>query len=150
MAVFAIVMYFGVYFYFANQLFQEFAFIQQLTIRTITDLQYIIIQFFIILFAFGCILYIALQREQRYQDDDQNIMKSIFFFDFDAIWSQYMLAIGEIGDLPDAFDAFDNDKFDRQEAGWKFFLYILFFMTTFITQIVYLNMIIAYMSDTFD
>ena len=77
-------------------------------------------------------------------------MKSIFIFDFDAIWSQYMLAIGEIGDLPDAFDAFDNDKFDRQEAGWKFFLYILFFMTTFITQIVYLNMIIAYMSDTFD
>ena len=77
-------------------------------------------------------------------------MKSIFFFDFDAIWSQYMLAIGEIGDLPDAFDAFNDDGFDRQEKGWKVFLYILFFLITFITQIVYLNMIIAYMSDTFD
>ena len=44
-------MYFGVYFYFANQLFQEFAFIQQLTIRTIADLKYILVQFFIILFA---------------------------------------------------------------------------------------------------
>ena len=128
------------------------AFIQQLTFRTIADLKFIIIQFLIFLSAFGCILYIALQREQRYQEDEQSIMKSIWFFDFDAIVSQYMLAIGEIGDLPDAFDAFDNDYIDneRQEKNWKILLYILFLLITFITQIVYLNMIIAYMSDTFD
>ena len=46
-------------------------------------------------------------------------MKSIFFFDFDAIWNQYMLAIGEIGDLPDAFDAFDNEYWVRSKWTHK-------------------------------
>ena len=51
-----------------------------------------------------------------------------------------MMALGELGDIPDVFDS----------HPWKYQLYILFFLITLITQIVYLNMIIAFMSDTFD
>ena len=68
-------------------------------------------------------------------------MKSIFpYFMIDAIWSQYMMALGELGDVPDAFD----------NHPWKYQLYALFFMITLITQLVYLNMVIAFMADTFD
>ena len=58
----------------------------------------------------------------------------------DALWNQYMLSIGDAGDMPNAFD----------ENPLKHGLYFLFFMTTFMTQIVFLNMIIAVMGDTFD
>ena len=51
-----------------------------------------------------------------------------------------MMALGELGDVPDAFD----------EHPWKLRLYIVFGLITFISQIVYLNMIIAFMGDTFD
>ena len=69
------------------------------------------------------------------------MMKSIFpYFMIDAIWSQYMMALGELGDVPDAFD----------NHPWKYQLYALFFMITLITQLVYLNMVIAFMADTFD
>ena len=59
-AAYAILMYLAVNFYFSNQLFTQAAFIQQLTFRTIIDLRNILLQFFIVLFAFGCIIYIAL------------------------------------------------------------------------------------------
>lgn len=98
-------MYFSVNFYLSNQLFPQAAFIQQLTFRTIIDLRNILLQFFVVLFAFGCIIYIALQREERLVKDDQHVMKNIFpYFMIDAIWSQYMMALGELGDVPDAFD----------------------------------------------
>ena len=68
-------------------------------------------------------------------------MKKIWqYFLIDAVWNQYMMAIGEYGDVPDAFDSHQ----------WKYQLYIFFFAITFISQIVYLNMIIAFMGDTFD
>ena len=51
-----------------------------------------------------------------------------------------MLSIGDAGDMPDAFD----------ENPMKHGLYFLFLLTTFLTQIVFLNMIIAVMGDTFD
>ena len=51
-----------------------------------------------------------------------------------------MMALGELGDVPDAFD----------NHPWKYQLYALFFMITLITQLVYLNMVIAFMADTFD
>ena len=51
-----------------------------------------------------------------------------------------MLTLGEYGDAPGVFD----------QHEFKYGLYILFFITTFMTQIIFLNMIIALMSDTFE
>ena len=51
-----------------------------------------------------------------------------------------MIALGELDDVPDAFD----------NHPWKYQLYALFFMITLITQLVYLNMVIAFMAYTFD
>ena len=51
-----------------------------------------------------------------------------------------MMALGELGDVPEAFDS----------HPWKYQLYTLFFLITLITQLVYLNMVIAFMADTFD
>ena len=91
--------------------------------------------------AFGLIMYLALQREQRLIDDDQTIMERIWpYFLLDAIWSQYMMALEERGDAPDVFDS----------HPWKYTLYFIFFLITVATQILYLNMIIAFMSDSFD
>ena len=42
-ALYAIIMYFGVNFILSNQLFKEPAFIQKLTIKTIKDVGYILI-----------------------------------------------------------------------------------------------------------
>ena len=46
-------------------------------------------------------------------DDDLHVMKKIFpYFLIDAVWSQYMMALGELGDVPDAFTV-DDDVFTR-------------------------------------
>ena len=74
-------------------------------------------------------------------DDDDQVMSRIFpYFVIDAIWSQYMMALGELGAVPDVFDS----------HPWKYQLYLIFFLITLITQLIYLNMIIAFMADTFD
>ena len=59
-ALYAIIMYFGVNFILSNQLFKEPAFIQKLTIKTIKDVGYILIQWAMILITFGCIMFVAL------------------------------------------------------------------------------------------
>ena len=51
-----------------------------------------------------------------------------------------MLSLGQFGDQPEIFD----------QHPWKNNLYFLLFITSFMTQIVFLNMIIAVMGDTFD
>ena len=51
-----------------------------------------------------------------------------------------MLTLGEFGEAPAVFN---DHKF-------KYGLYVLFFITTFLTQIIFLNLIIALMSDTFE
>ena len=117
-------MYLCVNFYISNQIFSQAAFIQQLTFKTISDLKHIFLQFIMLLLAFGLIMYLALQREQRLVDDDESIMERVFpYFLLDAIWSQYMMALEERGDAPDVYDS----------HPWKYVLYIIFFLITLST-----------------
>lgn len=50
-----------------------------------------------------------------------------------------MLALGE----------FDTDNYDEENSEDRF-LWLLFFAMTFLAQIVFLNMLIAVMGDSFD
>ena len=56
----------------------------------------------------------------------------------DAWINQYLLGLGDFYHLPLAFSEFKN-------LEWLFFI-----LSTFATQIVFLNMLIAIMGDTFD
>ena len=51
-----------------------------------------------------------------------------------------MMALEERGDAPYVYES----------HPWKYVLYPVFFFITLFTQIVYLNMIIAFMADTFE
>ena len=60
------------------------------------------------------------------------------FWVLDAFENQYELGLGE----------FKNDQFNKSD--YAFLFYVLFFFATFFIQIVFLNMLIAIMGDTFD
>ena len=55
----------------------------------------------------------------------------------DSVYNQYMLSVGE----------FNMDGFDSHPE--KILCYIFFLLSTFITQITFLNMLVAIMGDTF-
>ena len=55
----------------------------------------------------------------------------------DVVYNQYMLSLGE----------FDMDGFDDHPE--MALCYLFFLLATFITQITFLNMLIAIMGDTF-
>ena len=68
-------------------------------------------------------MFIAQQKDGP-QDGGEQITSSIWnYFLLDAFWTQYMQALGEYGDAPANFD----------EHQWKYYLYVLFFVITFIT-----------------
>ena len=65
----------------------------------------------------------------------------MFGYDFaNAFVHIYNLAIGE----------YDTENFDNHGPIIKFFLWMIFFMATFMLQIVFMNMLIAIMANTFD
>ena len=67
------------------------------------------------------------------------IIEPVFdFFFLDLMYNQYMLALGE----------FQTDGFDNHPN--KALCYVLFCFATLFTQIVFLNMLIAIMGNTFD
>ena len=59
-------------------------------------------------------------------------------FIIDIMYNQYMLSLGE----------FDMDGFENHPQSWM--AYSFFLLATFVTQITFLNMLIAIMGNTFD
>ena len=112
----------------------------RLTYETIKDIGPLLLQFVFVLATSGIIMYYA-EQNKKYGEEDE-IVHSLWnsYFLFDALWNAYMSSLGEYGDQPAAFNN------HPQKHG----LYFLFGVTTFFTQIVFLNMIIAQMSDTFE
>ena len=45
---------------------------------------------------------------------------------------------------------FQIEEFDRKEMGMVWLFYIFFIITTFLTQIMFMNMLIALMGDTYE
>ena len=72
------------------------------------------------------------------KNEDEDIIGSVTgHFAFDALYNQYMLSLGEF-----SMDGFDN----HPEMA---LCYLLFFTSTFSTQITFLNMLITIMGDTY-
>ena len=70
---------------------------------------------------------------------DSDIIQPIFNLSIlDSTLNQYMLMLGEF-----VLDGFANH-------GFLAICYLIFILSTFITQITFLNMLIAIMGDTFD
>ena len=76
-------------------------------------------------------------NEGRYEDN--KIIQEIFAIKIlDGFMNQYMLALGE-------FDI-ENFGLNRKDPV----VWVLFLLSTFISQILFLNMLIAVMADTFE
>ena len=119
------------------RLFDNTSFYVTLITKTISDILYIGFIIVIILVYIGLAMYMLELNAEK--SDDSAIIQPIFEqFLIDSIINQYLLMLGEFH--------MDGFKFHANAA----LLYIFFISTTFISQITFLNMLIAIMGDTFD
>ena len=106
----------------------------------IQDTLYSIRHFLIILFVwymmFGSAFFIL--NWNRHGDDDELVPNLFGFWLLDAFMMMYELSLGEF--MVDSY---------REVQGHTILVYTLFFASTFLIQITFLNMLIAIMGDTF-
>ena len=115
------------------RLFSGTSFYIRLIMETISDIKYFLILFLFIMMCFGSTLLVMNQGRSS------EIYSSKFNISFlDAILNQYVLTIGD----------YDVEAF--HEEGGDIILWCFFILTTFLTQITFLNVLIAIMGDTFD
>ena len=116
------------------RVFDSTAFFIKLILQTMVDILPFFVIFFIFIFMFGSALYIlSMNRES-----EEEIVDSIFHgWLFNTFINQYLLSLGEFG-----MDNFEGDN--------QLFIYLLFILATFFTQVTVLNMLIAIMGNTFD
>ena len=120
------------------RLFDNTSFYVTLIIKTIRDIGYIAVIIVIILVYIGSAMYM-LQLNSDQSVEEAAIIRPIFdSFLVDSMVNQYLLMLGE----------FNLDGFSMHMNTAV--CYALFIFTTFITQITFLNMLIAIMGDTFD
>ena len=119
--------------------------------ETFYDIRFFIFLFFTILFTFGNAMFIlnynrkltqaqidAMTPEELESYEEETIISEHFSLSIANIFvNQYLLALGEF----EGMDFFDGED---SAAVWIFFL-----ITTFITQITFLNMLIAIMGDSY-
>ena len=119
------------------RLFDSTSFYVTLITMTITDIGYIVMIIFIIQVYIGSAMYM-LQLNVGF-GEDSDIIEPIFGLSIvDTTLNQYMLMLGE----------FNMDGFKNHVNNGM--CYMIFLGSTFITQITFLNMLIAIMGDTFD
>jgi len=117
------------------RLFKKTSFYIKLLIETFKDIRYFVIVLAVCLVTIGCAMYML---ELNKDADAANIISPLSNnFIIDVIYNQYMLSLGE----------FAMDGFDDHPQSWA--AYVFFLAATFVTQITFLNMLIAIMGDTF-
>ena len=99
---------------------------------TLRDVLIFLILFFCILFTFGDALMIM--NEKRSSELYKNYFDISFF---NSIFNQYLIGLGD----------FDIENYELLQHDW--FVWVLFIFMTFLTQIVFLNMLIAIMGNTY-
>jgi len=104
---------------------------------TIYDIRHFFLIIFIILGYIGSTMYM-LQLNVRYGENSDIIQPIFNLSTIDSTLNQYMLMLGEFN-----MDGFENHANHA-------ICYSVFILSTFITQITFLNMLIAIMGDTFD
>ena len=119
------------------RLFDNTSFYVTLITKTISDIGYIGFIIAIILIYIGVATYMLQLNADP--GDDGAIIQNIFgHFLVDSIINQYLLMLGEFH-----MDGFKNHVNSA-------LCYVFFISTTIISQITFLNMLIAIMGDTFD
>jgi len=130
--------------FFWMRLFESTSgFIRMLT-ETLLDIKVFMIMLMLCLFMFGNTTLILNQNRYDVMVDDGSgeyepawLVGGHFGPAYvDAVVDQYMLGLGEF-------------QMDYYNDGDSYILWILFIMSTFITQITFFNMLIAIMGDTF-
>jgi len=121
------------------RLFTDTSFYVRLIRETLYDIRYFLILFIFILMTFGnTLMVIAEGRDKGAAGAEGGLYKDIFSIRFlNVVFNQYMLSLGE----------FDLDNYEGE--GSDALVWTVFIATTFITQITFLNMLIAIMGDTF-
>ena len=105
-------------------------------IETLYDIRYFLLLFVLILMTFGNAMLILSEGRE------ENLYKDYFEIDFlNVVLNQYELSLGE-------FDT--EERFISAKEGGDTIAWIMFVGATMITQIMFLNMLIAIMGDTFE
>lgn len=118
------------------RLFEPTSFLYKLIQSTLTEIWSFMIIFICALASFGCAMYMLQLNNKK---EGESVMPNVFgHFLFDSLWNQYMLSLGEFG-----MDGFDDHP-------QMLLCYLIFIAATFLTQITFLNMLVALMSDTFE
>ena len=119
------------------RLFDQTSFYIKLVERTFVDIVQFMILFIIALAMIGSAMF-ALERSYDFGEEPDRIIDNTFdYFFIDFVYNQYMLALGEF-----AVDGFANHPVSDM-------CYLLFIFATLFTQVVFLNMLIAIMGNTF-
>ena len=119
------------------RLVDQTSFYIKLIEKTFTDIVQFMILFLIALGMIGSAMY-ALEIAFDFGENSDRIVENKFnFFILDMLYNQYMLALGEF-----TMDAFESSPLDD-------LCFLLFIFATLFTQVVFLNMLIAIMGNTF-
>ena len=119
------------------RLFDVTSFYVTLIIQTILDMKYFLLILAVMVIYFGSTMYM-LQLNVITSDGTDIVEQRFDNFMLDSVLNQYLLMLGE----------FNLDGFlSHVNPG---LCYGLFFFSTIMLQITFLNMLIAIMGDTFD
>ena len=119
------------------KLFSTTSFFVKLITETLIDIQHFIMIFFVAIFMFGVPMFILGMNSPA--DAEAPLIDEVFgsgWF-FNSFYNQYMLSLGEF-----AMDGFGD-------SPQVILCYVLFLLATFITQITFLNMLVAIMGDSY-
>lgn len=118
------------------RLFEPTSFYIKLVTATFSDMSSFMLLFLTGLAMFGSSMYMLQLSSQS--SKDTIIESNVDHFFLDSLINQYLIALGEF-----AMDGFEA------HPQW-YFCWLLFLSSTFFTQIVLLNMLIAIMSNTYE
>ena len=121
-----------------THLSEDVSFYVSLIERTWRDIQTFSLLIILLLLYIGSAMSM-LQQNSEYQSQENSVIEKVSgFFLFDAILNQYLMLLGE----------FHMDGF--KEHSDIVLCYTIFLAATFIGQIMFLNMLIAIMSDSYE
>lgn len=117
------------------RLFDSLAYYVRMVSETIKDISYFIILLVLCIFTFAHAVFVLNSTSKQ---DDQELYGSAFGFKpADVIVNQYLIGLGEFGT-----DNYENSP--NRAMIWVYFI-----LATFLTQLTFLNMLIAIMGDTY-
>lgn len=137
------ILFIALLFFYWMRLIPQMAFYVKLITETVSDLKQFVIFFFLIITTFACSNSIIDQYLTSMNSEEpepyENIMKEQTPYPITDAWiNQWLLGLGYFYHLPMQYS-------DMKNMQWFYFV-----VATFFTQIIFLNMLIAIMGDTFN